>query len=446
MVLARVFAVVAVVAGCGDNVAPTAGDDAADGPYEGGTISMPGCDHTMTTRFGAEAPQIQTPTAGPDPTPFHVHLGLPGDPRTTVAVQWRTRDEVTRSTLVRYAAGDALPSAALTTIRPGVTFAYESLGDEHPRIHETHLCDLVADTVYSYQVGSSFPGQDTWSPVYSFRTAPDVDATPDAEIRLAVVGDTRSGYDVWEQLVDLLAQRQPDLVLFTGDAVTVGIQQDEWEAFFARAEPLFARAPVVVAHGNHELNAVHYYSQLAMPRDEENFGFDYGWAHVTVLNDSPEMTGELESRIRPALAADLAASASARWKLVMHHRAVWSASTNHGSDVAIQRAFMPLYDQYDVDLVLNGHDHNFEITRPLVWDAATSTGLVVASPADGTVFEVQGGAGADLYGNGTGFWTEYSESVHSASMVTVRRDQISLDAFRVDGTPIATGYNETKTW
>ena len=88
-------------------------------------------------------------------------------------------------------------------------------------------------------------------------------------------------------------------MLFTGDAVTIGIQQDEWETFFDRAESVFARAPVVVAHGNHELNAVHYYSQLAMPLDEENFGFDYGWAHITVLNDSPEMTGELDSRIDP---------------------------------------------------------------------------------------------------------------------------------------------------
>ena len=116
----------------------------------------------MTTRFGAQAPVLQTPTAGTAPTPFHVHLGLIGDPRTTVAIQWRTRDEETRSTLVRYAAGDALPPASLTTIREGVTFTYESLGDEHPRIHETHLCELVADTVYSYQVGSSFPGHETW--------------------------------------------------------------------------------------------------------------------------------------------------------------------------------------------------------------------------------------------------------------------------------------------
>ena len=51
---------------------------------------------------------------------------------------------------------------------------------------------------------------------------------------------SRGGYDVWQQLIAQLQPRSPDLILFSGDAVTVGITQDEWEDFFARAEPLFA--------------------------------------------------------------------------------------------------------------------------------------------------------------------------------------------------------------
>jgi acid phosphatase type 7 len=429
--------------------APTQEDriDAEDGDEfinVGGTTEVPGCGYSVTTRYGAEAPKLGTQVIGTDPTPFHVHLGIAGDAKTSIVIQWRTRDEATKASTVRYAAGDELPAAALTETLEGLQFRYETPGLVTPRIHEAHLCGLTADTIYSYQVGSSVDGTETWSPVYTFRTAPDVTATPDAEVRFAVVGDSRDGYDVWQQLAEQIRTRTPDLVLFSGDAVTVGLEQREWETFFDRAEPLFARVPVISAHGNHDVNSVNYYSQFALPGDEEDFGLDYGWAHLTVLNDTPDGIGQLAGETKEKLRADLIANADARWKLVLHHRPPWSASTNHGTEDTLQREWTPLYDEYGVDLVLNGHDHDYEVTKPLRWDVAGQVGQVVADNSQGTVYIVSGGAGAELYGNGSDFWTEYSESTHGAGMVTVRRDQMTFEAFRPDGSPIATGYNETK--
>jgi hypothetical protein len=442
--IAKIVCVLGAVACVKGNPEPAIDAMPGELPMEGGTIVPPGCGYTVTTRFGAEAPQPGTPDSlGPDPTVFHVHLGLAGDPKTTMAIQWRTRDEQTLATTVRYAAGADLPASALTETHEGFTFKYESTGRDKPRVHEAHLCGLQPDTAYSYQVGGASGGVEAWSPVYTFRTAPDITATPDAEVRFAFVGDSRDGFDIWEMMCNEFASRDPDLILFSGDAVTVGIQQFEWEDFFARAEFLFARVPVVSAHGNHDLNAVHYFSQFAMPGLEENFGIDYGWAHITVANDTPAPPEDVEVEIKAALQADLEASTGARWKIVMHHRPMWSAS-NHGNDTILQQHWMPLYTQHDVDLVLNGHDHDYEITHPMVWNPTAMTGQVVATPSDGTVFAVSGGAGAELYGAGSDFWTDYSESTHSAALVTVRRDQMTMDAFRADGSLITSGYSETK--
>jgi hypothetical protein len=413
-------------------------------PYDGGTIEPPGCDYTVTTRFTAQAPQPHVDELGPDPAVFHVHLGIAGDPKTSIVFQWRTRDELTRATTVRYAVGADLDVAALTETATGFHFAYESVGSERPRVHEIHLCRLSPDTVYSYQVGGAAGGREAWSPVYSFRTAPDVTVTPDAEVRFAFVGDSRDGYDIWAQMIEQFALRSPDLILFSGDAVTIGIEQREWEDFFSRAEPLFARVPVISAHGNHEVNAVHYFSQFAMPGLEENFGIDYGWAHLTVLNDTPGASENVDEEIKEYLRADLEASAGARWKLAMHHRAVFSSATSHGSDLVLQREWLPLYTEHGVDLVLNGHDHDYEISHPMVWDATAMAPAIAPDTATGTVFVVSGGAGANLYGNGTSTFTAYSESTHSAALVTVRRDEMTLDAFRADGSPITAGYSEMK--
>lgn len=393
---------------------------------EGGSIRPPGCDHDLVTRPGAEAPVLSDAAAplGPDPTVQQVHLGLAGDPRTSMVVTWRTVDDATRAGVVRYGTGGALTQEA-----PGITWVYRpGFGAGAPvLIHEAHLCGLAADTVYDYQIVSDATHS---SPPRSFRTAPDLVATPDAEIVIATVGDSRDGYQVWSQLVQEFQARTPDLVLFSGDAVTFGQVQTEWEEFFTMAEPLFAEVPVVSVHGNHDLNAINFYSQFAMPGDEENFSFDYGHAHIVVVNDTPAQPEDLTSTIPAFLQADLTAHAGARWKIVNHHRPTYSASTSHGSDLELRAEWVPIFDQHRVDLVLNGHDHDYERSKPMRGDQ------VQASAADGTTYLVSGGAGAELYGAGTDYWTHVSASLHSAATIRVRREMMVVDAFDETGAAV----------
>jgi len=402
---------------------------------DGGQLAIEGCNYTLTTRIGAEAPKPSGKTLGPDPTPRLVHLGFMGDPRTSIVAQWRTADETTTVTKLRYAAGDQLAPEQLTETVAGVHFRYNATGTEKFHVHQAHLCSLTPGTTYSYQVGAD----DHWSPVYTFHTAPDVEANPDSEVVLGFVGDSRGGYDVWAQLAAQIQQRTPDLILFSGDAVTIGLTQYEWETFFGDAEALLATTPIIITNGNHEANAINFYSQFALPGDQENFGFDYGFAHIFVANDSPDNPSELTSVIPTAMDADFTDHASARWKLLMHHRPMYSSGARHGSALDLQAAWGPIVDEHQLDLVLNGHEHQFEISKPL------RNNTVQSSNADGTVYVVAGGAGADLYGFDTpGSWSEYTESTHSAAAIRVRRDQLTLESFRPDGTAIPAGFTKTK--
>ncbi|CAN5892847.1 hypothetical protein BH11MYX3_BH11MYX3_08970 [soil metagenome] len=406
---------------------------------DGGTFHVAECGYDVTTRIGAEAPHPGIAQFGPDATPRLVHLGIIGDPRTSVVAQWRTADERTRASEIRFAKGADLAESELTEMRTGLEFAYDTTGAIPIRMHQAHLCGREPGTAYSYQVGGTDElGATKFSPVYTFRTAPDVVAHPDAEVVLGFVGDSRGGYDVWNLLIHQLEQRSPDLILFSGDAVTIGLTQFEWEEFFGRAEPLFARVPLVAAHGNHEVNSVNFYSQIAMPGDQETFGLDYGFVHVTVANDTPDDIGKLAGKFHDQIDADLTAHDSARWKLFMSHQPMFSASTSHGSSVTLQTAWLPLIDEHHVDLVLNGHDHDYEVSLPMINKQVQPT-------SDGaTVFVVAGGAGAELYDNGFEYWTQYSEKTYSAAILHVRRDQLTLEAFRQDGTPIPQGFSKTK--
>jgi hypothetical protein len=412
----------------------------------GGQLMIPDCGYTVTTVMGAEAPTPSIEAYGGDPTPRLVHLTLMSDPKTSVVVQWRTADEVTRASTIRYAEGANLTADALTQTKSGLQFAYTGTpcppgGTGCPfREHQAHLCGLKPDTSYSYQVGGhdSSTNTDHFSPVYSFHTAPDIGANPAAEVVMGFVGDSRGGYDVWQQLVTQLVQRTPDLILFSGDAVTIGITQQEWEQFLAAGEQLFATTPVVFADGNHELGSVNLLSQFAQPNDQLNFGLDYGYAHITVADDSPQDPSAVLGVNRDALSADLGASSAARWKIVMHHQPMWSASTKHGSSTALQQAWQPLFDQYHVDLVLNGHDHDYEVTKPMIGTMAQATS------DNATVYVVAGGAGAELYPNGMQYWTQYSESNYSAAIIHINRNQLTFDAFHPDGSMIPTGFSKSK--
>jgi hypothetical protein len=57
-----------------------------------------------------------------------------------------------------------------------------------------------------------------------------------------------------------------------------------------------------------------------------------------------------------------------------------------------------VFDKYHVDVVINGHDHEYERSLPLVAGSPPSGAPVVKqTPADGTVYFVNAGAGADPY-------------------------------------------------
>ncbi len=418
----------AVVAACGGD------DGVVDMPvFDGGRFTVEGCDYEVVTRVDAEAPALGADVLGDDPDPIQVHLGLAGDPRTSMVIVWRT-DAATTSTIAKFGEGTSLDQTAA-----GVTYGFISgvggVGDTL-RMHEAHLCGLQPDTEYSYQVGGvDADGNEALSQTYTFHTAPDLADSPDAEVTIAYSGDTRNGYADWAQVAEQILAQAPDLLVYTGDIVTLGPLQDDWDGFFDASPELLATVPLVSAHGNHEINNIAYYAQLAMPGDEENYSFDYGALHQVVLNTDPNAAGDLDGKIPEFLDDDLGAS-DAPWKIVTFHRGLYSSGSSHGSDLTLRAAWGPIIDEHAVDLVIQGHDHIYERTFPMRAEVPGTT-----PGTDGTVYIVSGGAGADLYDTSFGTatqepFTAFAESTFNATIVQIRPTMLSLTSYRADGSTL----------
>ena len=58
------------------------------------------------------------------------------------------------------------------------------------------------------------------------------------------------------------------------------------------------------------------------------------------------------------------------------HECAFSTCNGHSSDGGVRSTLAPLFARYQVDLAVQGHNHVYERTNPLMYDAATNSGSV----------------------------------------------------------------------
>lgn len=94
------------------------------------------------------------------------------------------------------------------------------------------------------------------------------------------------------------------------------------------------------------------------------------------------------------------------------HECAFSTCNGHSSDGGVRGAVAPLFARYQVDLAVQGHNHVYERTNPLLYDPVTNSArsakqAVAVSPdepaevepaTDGTTYVVVGTAGTPRYG------------------------------------------------
>jgi hypothetical protein len=215
------------------------------------------------------------------------------------------------------------------------------------------------------------------------------------------MGDFGTGGKVQSQVAEAMRARQPELFVTLGDnAYSSGTEQEFQSNFFEPMTALLAEVPLFATPGNHEYvtnQGQPYLDNLYLPTSpsggERYYSFDWGHVHFVALDSncaiglaSPERCTLAAQR--KWLEADLAASEAA-WKVVFFHHPPWS-SGEHGSQLKMRREFTPLFEKYGVDLVLTGHDHNYERSHPLKGEAVASSG------ARGIAYLVVGSGGASL--------------------------------------------------
>jgi len=236
-----------------------------------------------------------------------------------------------------------------------------------------------------------------------------------------VFGDARDVVGVWESVHERMKEQAPGLMVIPGDVVDLGTSEMEYQQWLsgiwkdpnnANGFLTLGQQYIVPINGNHENDSADSFANWAIPGDstdkypETYASFDVGPIHFVAIDDlyvSQGATNAVAAAQLTWLKADLAAADADRTNhpfiVAYSHRGMFSTSFHAGdSDVLTTRGVLaPVYDQYKVDLVIDGHDHEYERSKPLNAGSPPNGAPVTTGIAHGTTYVINAGAGADPY-------------------------------------------------
>jgi len=249
------------------------------------------------------------------------------------------------------------------------------------REHIVTLNSLTPDTKYYYAIGTS---DITFAagPDHYFITAP-VGTKPTriwaiGDCGTAAVGDFGS-WLVRDAYYSHAGLRETDVWLMLGDnAYYSGTDLEYSDAVFNTYQNLLRRCVLWTTIGNHETYSIEpdgnhaYFNIFSMPTagqaggiasgTQNYYSFDYANIHFVCLDS------ELASRATGGpmltwLDQDLAANTN-DWLIAYWHSPPYTKGTHNSESefnlVDIRQQFLPILENYGVDLVLCGHSHAYE--------------------------------------------------------------------------------------
>ena len=223
------------------------------------------------------------------------------------------------------------------------------------------LTGLLPDTGYQARVVLEANDEIVVSPIVRFHTEPP----SGSPVSFVVLGDTQWQWEGENRLAAVGAaiagETDLDFILHVGDIVESpsSIYWDHWFDSFAG---MLRIAPFIPVLGNHEKNHSSYYKTFALPpgagtRDKRWWALHWGDVVAVGLDTNVRRADQI--REQQAWAAEHL-SGSETHKFVLFHHPVWSSDAYHGDGYAYDLIYHPIFAEHGVDIVFNGHAHNYE--------------------------------------------------------------------------------------
>jgi len=140
--------------------------------------------------------------------------------------------------------------------------------------------------------------------------------------------------------------------------------------------------------------------------DNLYYSFDYRHVHFVVMSTLSDfaITSDQYKFIEKDL-QEASANNNIDWIVVTNYGPFYSSPSKHPAKNDIRNIYHPLFDKYGVDLVLQGHNHNYQRTYPVTFNPSKQSNPVVTNQfttgyqgsKDGVVYAIVGTAGEGFH-------------------------------------------------
>lgn len=288
---------------------------------------------------------------------------------------------------------------------------------------------LKEDTTYYYQVMKD--GE--WSDIYTYQTKSfsDFSFLYVGDPQIGASSDAQSDATSWNNVLNqATSQHDVSFMVSAGDQInnTNGDSEGEYCGYLGATA--LRSLPVATTIGNHDSKNPNYSyhfnypnSQFGAPRGYNqgvtaagtDYYYSYGNVLFIVLDTNNYNCATHENVIRKAIKSN----PDAKWRVVTFHQDIYGAAKDHSdSDGMILRTQLtPLMDKYNIDVVLQGHDHTYSRTYQLTGDGEehvkySSDGTLegtVAADEDNTTYQKENGSAYEIKSDVVGGTVENPE-------------------------------------
>ncbi len=373
-----------------------------------------------------------SPTASA--APYDIVSTFKGDAGASRAFTWYTVDpdavgwlEIVKGDKTSFTTGDVIKVKADST----------SLKTDTGKrgVHKVEATGLESGTAYTYRVGSGVENE--WSNTAVFTT----EESGNDSVTFINVADSQGAaandFKLWGNTLDKAFQTFPQasFIVHNGDLTEDPEDAAGWDEFFGNVQSWIAEIPLMPVTGNHdEVDGVadNFTSHFNLPENGAkdsiagtSYSFDYGPIHVTVLNTESNLKKQSEW-----LEEDLSGT-DKKWKIVAMHRPAYGGNTYKKVE-----DWTKIFDEYEVDLVLQGHNHEYSRSYPLLDGNIVPEGENPVGAKRGTVYVVTNAAGAKFNEKKEDQFYHLVHFQNNKQMfagITVTGDTLTYEAYDVDG-------------
>ncbi len=269
--------------------------------------------------------------------------------------------------------------------------------------HELLIDSLASNTRYYYKIVT--PSQSLGDSTFYFQTAPARGAKN--KISFWSTGDMYPGWDqirVFEGFQKFIGNKYTNIYLTVGDNVYAGASDADFQNnFFQIYQNLLKQSTSFPSTGNHDYDNtsrqqddpnIAYFQNFSLPKKgelggvpsnkEAYYSFDYGNVHFICLDS--HANGEDNVRLWQNKSAQLEwleqdlKNNKQDWTIIYFHYPIYTkgsydSDSNTGFNLPIfnlRNLLVPIFDKYQVDIVLTGHSHIYERSKPLKGHTGTS--------------------------------------------------------------------------